>query len=192
MGRHSPWTPEQAEAIKDALIDWIAQGKTLRSFCGMEGMPSSTQIADWRAEDHEFRERFAQARDIGYGVIAEEALAIADTPVEGLIVTESPDGTTTRREDAINHRKLQVETRLKLVARWDSGRRPVAAKLPKITSAADLPAAYMAATEALGRGEVTAADLREIVALLDGMRAAFGEADLERRFRELEARMAKE
>jgi hypothetical protein len=73
----------------------------------------------WMAKDKEFAERFAHAREIGLDVIAEETLAIANTPVEGVRIEESDTGTKTVKEDALGHRKLQIETRLKLLAKWN-------------------------------------------------------------------------
>lgn len=71
--------------------------------------------------------------------VAQETMDIADTPLEGVIdklemVTianpDDPDAPPTtelqvverRREDMLGHRKLQVETRLKLLRCWDAGR----------------------------------------------------------------------
>jgi hypothetical protein len=71
------------------------------------------------AKDEEFAKRFAHAREIGFDVIAEETLAIANTPVEGVRIEETDIGTKTVKEDALGHRKLQIETRLKLLAKWN-------------------------------------------------------------------------
>ena len=114
-------------AIKDDVIEWIANGQTLRDFCRQDGMPKRRTIDDWRAANAEFAARFARARDDGYDVIAEDCLRIADTPLAGDIVTveeggESGDTTKTVTEDMLGHRKLQVETRLKLLAKWDPRR----------------------------------------------------------------------
>jgi hypothetical protein len=73
----------------------------------------------WRDAHPEFELRFARAREDGHDVIAEQALEIANTPVEGVVTEESDQGTKIRREDMLGHRKLQVETRLKLLAKWN-------------------------------------------------------------------------
>lgn len=114
MGAHSTYTPEMA----DAIIEWLALGKTLRDFCRQPNTPCWSTIYSWREENSEFAARFTRARDMGGDAIAEEALAIADTPVEGEITTVEGEKVTTRREDMLGHRKLQVETRLKLLAKW--------------------------------------------------------------------------
>jgi hypothetical protein len=124
MGAHSSYTAEMA----DAIVEWIAQGKTLREFCRQPNTPCWSTVYNWREEHPDFDTRFARAREMGGDAIGEETLSIADTPVEGETTTIEGDGdgdgdgdgkkVTTRREDMLGHRKLQVETRLKLLAKW--------------------------------------------------------------------------
>jgi hypothetical protein len=51
--------------------------------------------------------------------MAEECLIIADTPKFGQKQVMTEDGTATTLEDMLGHRKLQIETRLKLLAKWN-------------------------------------------------------------------------
>lgn len=60
----------------------------------------------------------ARARDIGYDAIAEECLLISDTPQFGQKQVTTAEGTATTIEDMLGHRKLQIETRLKLLAKF--------------------------------------------------------------------------
>jgi hypothetical protein len=55
----------------------------------------------------------------GHDAIAEQALQIADTPQEGVRTERSEDGTKEIREDMLGHRKLQIYTRLQLLAKWN-------------------------------------------------------------------------
>jgi hypothetical protein len=115
MGRPSDYTPEMA----DAIIEWIAEGKPLREFCRQEDTPGWRTVYDWLERDSDFSARFARARDMGADAIAEEALSIADTPLEGERTETDADGDTkVVREDMLGHRRLQVDTRLKLLAKW--------------------------------------------------------------------------
>ena len=114
MGRHTDYRPKTA----DAIIEWIANGRPLREFCRQEGMPAWRTVYDWLEKNEEFSARFARARDMGADAIAEEALAIADTPQEGEITTTDEEGVSVKREDMLGHRRLQVDTRLKLLAKW--------------------------------------------------------------------------
>lgn len=59
---------------------------------------------------------------MGFDAIAEEALIIADTPHWGMTETTAPNGQTVTKQDMLGHRKLQIETRLKLLAKWDPKR----------------------------------------------------------------------
>lgn len=116
IGRPPEAVPEKAA---EEILAWIASGQTLREFCRQKGKPAWRTVYDWLEKDQEFRARFARARDMGHDAIAEEALAIADTPVEGETITEDEDGTKTVTGDMLGHRKLQVDTRLKLLAKWN-------------------------------------------------------------------------
>src|SRR5215470_18176986 len=114
MGRRSTYSLKTA----DAIVHWIAEGKPLREFCRQNDLAWST-VYDWLEAQPDFAVRFARAREIGADAIAAQALEIADTPVEG-VRTEigGKDGPKEVREDMLGHRKLQVETRLKLLAKW--------------------------------------------------------------------------
>jgi hypothetical protein len=82
-------------------------------------MPPWRTVYDWIDTHPEFSARFAHARDIGADAIAMEALEIADTPLEGKRTKVTPAGTEEWTEDMLGHRKLQIETRLKLLAKWN-------------------------------------------------------------------------
>lgn len=99
---------------------WIESGKTLRSYCRQEGKPSYGTIYDWLEEDASENSRFARARDVGEAQIAQECLEIADTTEVGEIITTKADGSReVKTIDMIEHRKLRIETRLKLLAKWN-------------------------------------------------------------------------
>lgn len=104
---------------QEYICEKIASGVPLREICREKGMPSYRTVYRLRLEDDAFEARFARARDIGYDVIAEEALSIADTPIIGQVEKDSAkDGITVTRADMTDHRRLQVDTRLKLLAKW--------------------------------------------------------------------------
>ena len=113
------------EDIKRQIVGWLSEGNTLREFCRKEEMPAYATIYDWLEEDADFSTRFARARDIGHDSIAEDAMRIADSMHLGRKVvtnsgaTEDEDTMTVTEEDMLGHRKLQIETRLKLLAKWN-------------------------------------------------------------------------
>jgi hypothetical protein len=119
-GRPSTYDPKIAHQICEMLSDGIP----LRQICRMEGMPPWRTVYSWMARDEDLSAHIARAREVGYDAIAEECLHIADTPLVAERVTESADpktGLVTKaviRSDDVNARRLQVETRLKLLAKW--------------------------------------------------------------------------
>jgi hypothetical protein len=99
---------------------WIESGKTLRAYCRQAGKPSYGTVYDWLERDAEQDSRFAHARALGEDQIAQECLEIADTTQVGEIVTTKADGSQEiKSADMIEHRKLRIETRLKLLAKWN-------------------------------------------------------------------------
>ena len=118
MGRPSSYTVERGEEIARR----IAEGETLRSITRDAHMPKWQTVYAWMERDKDFADRIARARELGFDAIAEEALHIANTPVEGKSIKVGPNGKEVTRADMILHRKLQIETRLKLLAKWSPKR----------------------------------------------------------------------
>jgi len=115
MGRPSKYDPEIARIICEQL----SEGIPLRQICrDNEGFPAWRTVYDWMGRDPELSASIARARDIGYDALAEECLLIADTPQFGQKQVMSDEGATTTIEDMLGHRKLQIETRLKLLAKF--------------------------------------------------------------------------
>lgn len=136
MGRPTLYT----DAIADEILERLSGGETLSSICRAEGMPHRSTVHDWKRAHAAFGVSFLEAKVDGYDAIADECLRIADTPLPGMterfewVVTDAdpanPEVKPAREwrcverrvEDAIAHRKLQIETRLKLLAKWDPKR----------------------------------------------------------------------
>lgn len=117
-GRPSIRTEEQIEQI----LERVTAGEPLAQVLRTEGMPKPSTFYDWLNADADLSGRFARAREFGADAIAVEALRIADTPIEGVRRKVSEDGVEETTEDMLGHRRLQVETRLKLLAKWDPKR----------------------------------------------------------------------
>lgn len=116
------YTDKEKKRIKQELCERISEGEPLRAICREEGMPTWRTVYLWREEDKEFDTLIARARHIGFDAIAEDVLLIADTPEIGEIITEKESGREVRREDMLGHRKLKIDARLKLLAKWDPKR----------------------------------------------------------------------
>ncbi len=118
MGRRTKYTAEIARQICERL----SEGETLKSICRDEKMPGWTTVYDWMGRHKEFAESIARARELGFDAIAEEALQIANTPEIGEETEDDGEKIKTKRADMLGHRKLQVWTRLQLLAKWSPGK----------------------------------------------------------------------
>jgi hypothetical protein len=116
------YSPKQRAAVIAKVLDGLRNGIPLTVICSEDGMPCDNTIRDWADDDPEISAAIARARETGWDKIALDALRIADTPVEGKRIKRSEDGMEEVVEDMLGHRKLQVETRLKLLAKWDPKR----------------------------------------------------------------------
>lgn len=109
--------------VAAALLDRLRSGEPLAEICRSEGMPSARLVSLWKETRDGFAAEFARARDEGFDAIAADCLSIADTVLEGVETVVKDDGRTEeRRGDMLGHRKLRIETRLKLLAKWDPRR----------------------------------------------------------------------
>ena len=119
-GKQSSYSP----AIAQTICEQLAEGIPLREICRQPGMPAWRTVYDWMYQDEELTAAIAKARDLGWDAIAEDCLRIADTPAYGQEITESEDEegvkrATVKKTDMLGHRKLQVETRLKMLAKFN-------------------------------------------------------------------------
>ena len=112
----------------------LSKGEPLAQICRDVHMPDRTVVYDWANENESISQRIARAREIGFDAIADDCLSISDTPLVGTEekVTPAiknqqgdvvvPESIELKRGDMLGHRKLQIETRLKLLAKWDPKR----------------------------------------------------------------------
>lgn len=118
-GRQTTFTQEMA----DVICSRLRTGEPMASICKGEDMPAVRTVGDWREAHPAFAASIARAREEGFDALAAECLEIANTPLEGVETTKRPSGDIEeKRSDMLGHRKLQIETRLKLLAKWDPKR----------------------------------------------------------------------
>lgn len=80
--------------------------------------PDKSTFYRWLQKKPQFRDMYARAKELQLTVIADEILAIADTPVVGMTIVDKGGGKQEkRRGDMIQHRTLQIETRKWLLAK---------------------------------------------------------------------------
>lgn len=116
MGRPTLYTSELA----DEICERLGEGEPLRQICRDERMPHWTTVYDWKAANEEFSLRIARAREAGHDAIASDCLQIADDGFNDTYMDE--DGNKRTDTDVIQRSKLRIETRLKLLAKWDPKR----------------------------------------------------------------------
>lgn len=112
----------RTETMIDEIIERVTAGEPLAQVLRSDGMPKPSTFYSWLETDADLSGRFARAREFGADAIAVEALRIADTPIDGERRKLTEDGLEVTTEDMLGHRRLQVETRLKLLAKWDPKR----------------------------------------------------------------------
>jgi hypothetical protein len=112
------WSVEERRAVVATICEQLGEGVPLSTICKSEGMPSPHTVGQWCRENEDLGREVAWARDVWCEVVAEDALRIADQP-STVMQSKQENGDTAREEV---DRKLQVETRLKLLAKWSPRR----------------------------------------------------------------------
>lgn len=91
-------------------------------------MPAVRTVSDWKVAYPEFGAEFARARDEGFDAIAFECLEIADDARNDYIDRKAEEGDEQAKKaqeydsEHVQRSKLRIETRLKLLAKWDPKR----------------------------------------------------------------------
>jgi hypothetical protein len=112
MANRITYTQEQKDAIVADALECISNGYSLLGYCNEKGYVYSTVNA-WLSSC----EDYARAREVRAEKIFDEMLAIADTEVETTKTIINDDSISIVKEDHIQHRKLQIDTR-----KWILGR----------------------------------------------------------------------
>ena len=94
-------TPE----LEAEIVARLSKGEPMAVICRDEHTPSVTTVWNWEQADPAFAESIARARAEGFDAIAAECLDIANS-----------------KEGEVQRDKLRVDTRLKLLAKWDPRR----------------------------------------------------------------------
>lgn len=108
VGRPSSYTPE----IASQLCSYLSMGKSLRTACKQEGMPSMPTVYKWISDYPEFLNQYTRAKEESAEALAEDMLDIADeipttveTDKDGNIIATKLDSAGVARN------RLRVETR---------------------------------------------------------------------------------
>lgn len=101
--RGAPRKFDRTKVVK-AICARLATGEPMAVICRDLEVPVRT-VNDWRAQDADIAAQFDEARDLGHEAIAYDCMAIADN-----------------QKEHHQSRRVRIETRLKLLAKWDPRR----------------------------------------------------------------------
>ena len=120
MGRKSTFNAKDAAEI----VSRLSKGEPLAVICRDEWLPCDDTVRNWADANADFARDIARAREAGFDQIALDALAIADNTENDTKWVGGEDGNerAVANSEWISRSKLRVETRLKLLAKWDPKR----------------------------------------------------------------------
>lgn len=112
-----PYPSKRTPELVEQVLSRIAEGETLASL-GRELDFTPVTFHSWMSGDEALRIAYQRARDAGADAIAEQCLALADEEPERF---ETEQGM--RRDPGHTAwKRLQIDTRLKLLAKWNPKR----------------------------------------------------------------------
>ena len=112
--------PEFTQEIADNICEWLADGKSLKSFCRQDGSPRASTVFRWLADPRyvSFRDQYAKARDCLADTYFEDAVEIADDGSNDWILNNDPENPGYRLNgEHVQRSRLRVDTR-----KWAAGR----------------------------------------------------------------------
>lgn len=107
--------PLYTAALASEICKRLAAGETLRSICRTEGMPAHSTVLSWTISDEAFSDQYTRAREIGYQIMADEVLEIADDGRNDCWKDE--EGNPRTDHDVIARSRLRVDTRKWLLSK---------------------------------------------------------------------------
>lgn len=116
IGRPSSYTPKLADAICAAL----AAGKSLRTVCKQEGMPSTVTVFAWMRKHPEFLSQYARAKEEAADAQVEEMIDIADDGTNDWMEAHDKDGSCIGWKlngEHVQRSKLRIDTRKWIAAK---------------------------------------------------------------------------
>lgn len=113
-----------SEDISEEICRRLSEGEPLAQICRDDHMPTDRTVRNWREADAEFSSAIACARETGFDVIAAECLEIAEDGSHDYKTKKRQSGEEYEEFDAehVQRSKLRIDTRLKLLAKWDPKR----------------------------------------------------------------------
>lgn len=91
------------EELAAAICELLGTGVPMARISRMDGMPSYTTLKKWQRDNAEFASLSARAKEDGTHYLGEDSLRIADD-----------------FEIDPAHKKIMIDTRLRLIGKWNS------------------------------------------------------------------------
>ena len=133
-GRPTLYTEELASEICAEL----ALGKSIRTVCHPEHMPSVATIFNWFSKHPTFLEQYTRAKQESADAMAEDVLDIADDGTNDyMTITKGDKEYEVTNGEAIQRSRLRVETRKWLMAKMKP--KKYGDKIDMTTNGKDLP-----------------------------------------------------
>lgn len=109
MGRPTDYTPELAAKICAQL----AMGKSVRTVCKSDDMPSATTVFNWLGSRPDFVEQYTRAKEESADVLSEDMMDISDDATNDYMEALGDEGGIAYKLNGenIQRSKLRVETR---------------------------------------------------------------------------------
>jgi hypothetical protein len=108
MGRPTKYSKKLA----DLICAELSEGKSLRSVCASEKMPTVKTIFNWFRTYPDFLQQYARAKEASADALAEDMLDIADDGTNDFVEVQTKNGLKVLFEkEAVQRSKLRVDTR---------------------------------------------------------------------------------
>lgn len=118
-----PMPTKRNDNVVEEILKRLSEGEPLAAICrsDRERYPHPVTWGEWCSSDEALAIAYARAREVGFDAIAADCLSIADeTAFDTKLVGD--DKREVADTEWISRSKLRVETRLKLLAKWDPKR----------------------------------------------------------------------
>ena len=105
--------------IAERICADLAKGMTLKQVCRQDGMPDESSVRQWALEKEDFAPLYARARELGYQVMADELIEIADNGTNDWMKREE-ERTGVQAfvdHDHVTRSRLRLDTRKWLLAK---------------------------------------------------------------------------
>lgn len=98
-----------SDALADRICTELASGRSARSVCSDEDMPSMQTFWRWLRENAAFREQYTRAKQEAADALVEEMLDIADDATSDY--AEDEQGRVRFNSENVQRSRLRIETR---------------------------------------------------------------------------------